>query len=164
MVMLDKIKRLTKLFYLKLFRTNDGPHKIALGFGLGAFVGAMPGIGPVVALFLAFLFRVNRASALLGSVLFNTWLSFIALLLAIKVGALVMGRNYQEIQVAWTGIFKDFKWEKLFDVSVYDVLLPIGVGYLIISLVFAAVAAAVVYVIAVRIQTRRASKGAYLKR
>lgn len=157
--MLDKIKRLAKFFYLKLVRMNDSPHKIALGFGLGAFVGVMPGVGPVIALFFAFLFRVNRASALLGSVLFNTWLSFLALLLAIKVGALVMGRDYQDIHAAWTGIFKDFKWEKLWDVSVYDVLLPIGVGYLIISLVFAALAAAIVYVIAVQIKNRKTIRG-----
>lgn len=156
---LDQIKRLGKLVYLKLFRINDSPLKIALGFGLGAFVGVMPGVGPVVALLLAVLFRVNRASALLGSVLFNTWVSFIALLLAVKVGAGVMGRNYNDVYAAWTEIFKSFKWEKLFAVSVDDVLVPIGVGYLVISLIFAAVATTIVYVLVAWIRNRKVSKG-----
>ncbi|MBF0123371.1 MAG: hypothetical protein HQL21_08230 [Candidatus Omnitrophica bacterium] len=36
--MIDRIKRLGRFFYFKLFRINDTPLKIALGFGLGAFV------------------------------------------------------------------------------------------------------------------------------
>ena len=55
--LLNKIKRLAKLVYLKLFRINDSPLKIALGFGLGVFIGVMPGVGPVIALLLAFLFH-----------------------------------------------------------------------------------------------------------
>jgi uncharacterized protein len=151
----DRIKRWARFLYLKLFRINDTPLKIALGFGLGAFAGVMPGIGPVVALMLAFLFRVNRVSALLGSILFNTWVGLIALVLAVKVGAFVMGRDYQDIYVAWTGIFRGFKWEKLWDLSVNDVLLPICVGYLIISLLFAAVAATVAYALVLRIRDKK---------
>ena len=155
---IDRIKRWVRFLYLKLFRINDTPLKIALGFGLGAFVGVMPGVGPVVAIMLAFLFRVNRVSALLGSILFNTWVGLVALLLAVKVGAFVMGRNYQEIYAAATGIFKDFKWEKLWDLSVHDVLLPIGVGFLIISACVAVLSAVVVYVIVVRIRNRRIAR------
>ncbi len=156
---LDQIQRLVKVTYLRLFRIRDTPLKIALGFGLGAFVGVMPGVGPVIAFLLAFLFRVNRTSALLGSILFNTWVSLIALVLAIKIGAAVMGKNYQDVYAAWIGLFKNFKWEKLFEVSAKDVLVPIGVGYLIVSLLFAAVAAIVVYIFVIRIRNRR--KGAY---
>jgi uncharacterized protein (DUF2062 family) len=151
----DKIKRLTKAVYLKLFRINDSPLKISLGFGLGVFTGVMPGIGPVVALFLAFLFRVNRASALLGSILFNTWAGLIALLSAAKIGSAVMGLNYGDVYDGWNGLIKNFKWEKLFEASVYDVLISIGIGYLIISLMFAAVAAVIVHMIAQRIKTKK---------
>jgi uncharacterized protein (DUF2062 family) len=158
MIMIDKVKRWARFLYLKLFRINDTPLKIALGFGLGAFVGVMPGVGPVVALMLAFLFRVNRVSALLGSILFNTWVGLVALLLAVKVGAFVMGRNYQEIYTAATGIFKDFKWEKLWDLSVNDVLLPIGVGFLIISACVAVLSAVVVYAVVIKIRSRRTAR------
>jgi uncharacterized protein (DUF2062 family) len=151
----NKIKRLAKLVYLKLFRINDSPLKIALGFGLGVFIGVMPGIGPVIALLLAFLFRVNRASAFLGSILFNTWVGILALLLAIKIGAAVMGLNYHDVYVGWNELIKSFKWQKLFEVSVYDVLIPIGVGYLIIALFFAVVATIVVYMIVLRIRNKK---------
>ena len=152
---LDQIKRLTKAIYLKLFRINDTPAKIAFGFGIGAFVGVMPGVGPLAALLLAFVFRVNRASALLASLVLNTWAGFVALLLFIKVGAIVMGRDPQDVHAAWTGIFKEFKWEKLFEVSVYDVLLPIGVGYLVVSLLFAVVAGSVVYAAVVYVRKKK---------
>jgi len=48
-----------------------------------------------------------------------------------------------------------FKWEKLFEVSVYDVLIPIGIGYLIISFIFATVATGVVYMIAQQIKRKK---------
>ena len=85
MALIDRIRRTGRFLYLKLFRINDTPLKIALGFGLGVFLGVMPGVGPVVALLLAFIFRINRASALLGSLLFNTWSGIISLLLAIEI-------------------------------------------------------------------------------
>ncbi len=153
--LLNKIKRLGKLVYLKLFRINDSPLKVALGFGLGVFTGVMPGIGPVIALLLAFLFRVNRASALLGSILFNTWVGFIAFLLATKIGAALMGLSYQDVYTNWNGLIKDFKWEKLFEASVYDVLFPIGIGYLIISFIFATIAILVVYLIAKQVRMKK---------
>lgn len=151
----DKIKRLAKLVYLKLFRINDSPLKIALGFGLGVFVGVMPAMGPVIAFAFAFLFRVNRASALLGSILFNTWVGIISLLLAIRLGSIVTGLSYNDIYADWNGLIKSFKWDKLFRASAYDVLIPIGIGYLIISLIFASAAAAVVYMIARQIKIKK---------
>lgn len=154
----DKIKRLARLLYLKLFRINDTPLKIALGFGMGVFLGVMPGVGPVVALLFAFIFRINRASALLGSLLFNTWSGIISLLLAIKIGSAVMGLNYYDVYAGWNGLIKSFKWDKLFEVSVCEVLIPIGIGYLLISLFFAVVATIVVYTIVLRIKNKKLSK------
>jgi len=155
---LNRIARLLKTVYLKLFRINDSPMKIASGFGVGVFVGVMPGIGPVVAFALAFLLRVNRASALLGSILFNTWVGLLALLLAIKIGAAVRGLNYNDVYDGWLALLKNFKWEKLLESSVYDILLPIGIGYLIISFLFALVATAVVYMIAKQIRKKKQSR------
>ena len=93
-----KIARFFKFLYLKLFRINDTPQRIAIGLGLGVFSGVLPGTGPVAALGLAFIFRVNRASALLGSIITNTWLSIPAFLLSVKVGAWLTGLNYHEVQ------------------------------------------------------------------
>lgn len=154
----NRIKRLAKAIYLKLFRMNDSPAKIALGFGLGVFIGVMPGVGPVIALLLAMLLRVNRASALLGSILFNTWVGFIALLFAVKIGSSIMGLNYQDVYAGWLELIKNFKWEKLFEVSVFKILIPTGIGYIIISFIFATISIIVIYLIAKQIKTRKKNK------
>jgi uncharacterized protein (DUF2062 family) len=154
----NRIARILKTIYLKLVRINDSPIKIALGFGLGVFVGIMPGIGPVIALLLAFPLRVNRASAFLGSILFNTWAGLIALLLAIKIGSTVMGLNYQVVYAGWKELIKSFKWQKLFEASVQDVLIPMVVGYLIISLLIAVIMTIVVYLIAKQIRNKKLKK------
>lgn len=153
--LLNKINRLIKLAYLKLLRIKDTPLKIALGFGLGVFIGVMPGVGPVIALLLAFIFRINRVSAFLGSILVNTWVSFITFFWAVKIGAAVRGLNYHDVYADLTGIIKNFKWEKLFDVTIYDVLIPLGIGYLIISLFLAIAATTVVYMVILRIRDKK---------
>jgi len=152
--LLNKIKRFVRLIYLKLFRINDSPLKVALGFGLGVFVGVMPGMGPIMALLLAFLFRVNRASALLGSILFNTWFSLMALVFAIKMGSMATGLSYDDLYRGWEGLIKNFQWEKLFEASVYNILIPIGTGYLIISLIFASLGTVAVYLITQQIKRK----------
>ena len=71
------LKKIPGFIFDKLFKINDSAEKIALGVGLEVFSGLMPGTGPTAALFLAFIFRANRAAALLGSMLTNTWLSVV---------------------------------------------------------------------------------------
>ncbi len=109
-----KRREFFRLLYIKLFKINDSPQRIALGLGLGVFAGIIPGTGPVAALFLAFIFRVNRASALLGSLLTNTWLSFVTFILAIKVGSAIMHLDWQVVRQGW-------------------ILFPVILGYFIVS-------------------------------
>ncbi len=144
----EKFSRFIKFIYLKTFRINDAPWKISLGFGLGVFTGIMPGIGPLVALLLAIIFRVNRASAVLGSLIFNTWTGVISFLLAVKIGASLMGLSYQGVYDSWNLLLKNFNWQNLFQASVIKTLLPIALGYLFISFFTSAAVAAVIYFIA----------------
>ncbi|MDD5109551.1 MAG: DUF2062 domain-containing protein, partial [Candidatus Omnitrophica bacterium] len=58
--------KILNFLFSKLFKINDTAGKIALGVGLGVFSGLMPATGPLAALFLAFIFKANRAAALLG--------------------------------------------------------------------------------------------------
>jgi len=128
--MLEALKKL----YIKIFRIHDTPQKIALGLGLGVFTGLVPTIGPLTALFLAFIFRANRASALLGSLLTNTWLSLLTLLLSIKVGSVIMRVEWLEVYKNWGLVLKDFHWAHLFKLSIFKIILPVIVGYLAIAL------------------------------
>lgn len=117
----------------KLFKINDSPQRIALGLGLGVFLGIMPGTGPIAALFLAGFLRLNRASALLGSLATNTWLSFVTFLLSLKVGSFIMGLNWQEVNNHWKVFLKNFHWLDLFKASILKAILPVIVGYIIVA-------------------------------
>lgn len=93
---INNILKFFKSTYTKLFKIDASPQKIALGFGLGVFLGILPGTGPIAAVFLAFLLRLNKASALLGSTLTNTWLSIATFFLSIKVGSAIMHLNWRD--------------------------------------------------------------------
>ena len=125
--------------FAKFFKINDSAQKIALGVALGVFSGLMPGTGPVAALFLAFIFKANRAAALLGSLLTNTWLSFVTFILAIKVGSVILKMNWQEIPQKVQILVKDFSWARSCKFSFAEVFLPLIVGYVIIGLILGAV-------------------------
>ncbi|MCX5678618.1 MAG: DUF2062 domain-containing protein [Candidatus Omnitrophica bacterium] len=143
------ISRFLKAVYLKIFRINDTPQKIALGLGLGVFMGVLPGTGPIAALALALLFRVNRASALLGSILTNTWLSIPVFLLSLRTGAVITGVSYQALKNDWSLLIKDFHWATLLDLGVYKILMPILAGYALISLSIGIIAYALTLIVVV---------------
>ncbi len=134
---LDKIYRFLKFIYIKLFRINDSPQKVALGFALGVFLGVMPVTGPTDTLLLALLFRLNRASALLGCFLTNTWTTVLTFLLAIKTGSYIMRVDWHSIYAASQQLLKQFHWLDLLKLSVLKILFPVLIGYIVISLFFA---------------------------
>lgn len=153
-----RIKRFFRAFYLKIFRINDSPQKIAIGLGLGVFLGVMPGTGIVASLAVAFIFRVNRAAALLGSIFTNTWLSIPVFLLAVKIGSLVTGSGYDSIKSAWSTFLKEFHWAKLMEISVYKIIFPIMIGYLVVSVFIGGLAYFIALVLINRINKRKNEK------
>jgi uncharacterized protein (DUF2062 family) len=134
-------------FFKKLFLINDTPQKIALGAGLGVFVGIMPGMGPLIAFFLAFIFRVNRASAVIASFATNTWLSIVIFILSVKLGSAIMGLEWRSIYYQWISLLKHFHWRSLFKTYLLETILPIAIGYVILSFL----AGVIVYISALTI-------------
>ena len=130
---LPGFKRLIRWVYLKLFRINDSPQRVAFGLGLGVFSGIMPGTGPIAALFLAMALRANRASALLGSILTNTWFSILIAVFSVKAGAKLLGLDWVDLHLAWKSLLKDFSFYSLFQLSAYKVILAVTLGYLFIA-------------------------------
>ncbi|MFA4888205.1 MAG: DUF2062 domain-containing protein [Candidatus Omnitrophota bacterium] len=124
-----------KTLWEKLFLINDTPQKISLGLGLGVFSGIFPGSGPVAAIFLALTFRANRAAALIGCLLTNTWLSFVSFLLALKIGAFIFGVSWSVIYQDWIVFTKGFRWQNLFKLSVLEIILPVLSGYMAIAFI-----------------------------
>ncbi|MDD5130835.1 MAG: DUF2062 domain-containing protein [Candidatus Omnitrophica bacterium] len=122
--------------FARFFKINDSAQKIALGVGLGVFAGLLPGAGPAAALCLAFIFRANRAAALFGGLLTNTWLSVITFILAIKLGSAILNKNWQVVQQQAQQMFKSFSWAGLFKISFLEVLFPVITGYFALGLIF----------------------------
>jgi uncharacterized protein (DUF2062 family) len=130
---LQKVARFFRYIYLKLFRINDSPQRIAIGVGVGVCLGVLPGTGPVAALAAAFVLRVNRAAALIGSILTNTWLSIPVFFVAVKTGAMLTGVRYGDVHAKWHVFVKDFHFKDLLNISAYQIILPVTVGYLVVS-------------------------------
>jgi len=148
----NKIYKFFSVLYGKLFLINDTPQKIALGLGLGVFAGVLPGAGPMAALFLAFILRVNRASALIGCLLTNTWLSFVTFILAIKAGSVILGISWHDVHQDWNYFLREFNWLHLFKLSVLKVILPVIVGYLVIAFCLGFLAYLVTLIIIIKLK------------
>lgn len=126
--------KIFNLFFQKLFKINDSPQRVAFGLGIGVFSGILPGTGPIAALLLATLLHANRASALLGSLLTNTWLSFTTFVLSVKLGSSLMRVDWQETYLKWRIFLKEFHWPDLLKLSALKLILPVILGYFILAL------------------------------
>lgn len=151
---MDKLTAFFKLLYEKLFKINDTPQKVALGMGIGVFSGILPGTGPIAALFLSVLFRVNKASALIGCLATNAWISFVTFVFAIKIGSLVTGANWQDLKAAWFNIIRNFHWQELFKASILKILIPVALGYIAIGLIAGFISYLITLLILVRMKKR----------
>jgi hypothetical protein len=128
------LKKLGTFFYDKLFKINDTPQRIAAGFGLGVFSGIIPGTGPLAALFLAIIFRVNRASAILASLITNFWLSLVTFIFSIKVGSAILRLDWQKVYHDFNASFTEFDWQAIFKSSLLKIIFPVVLGYFVISI------------------------------
>ena len=139
--------RFVKVVLKRLFRLNASPQKIAVGFGLGVFLGILPGTGPIAALVLATFFRVNRVAALLGSMLTNTWISIATIILSIKLGSVIMGMDWTEVYKQWLLFLKEFQWQKLISPAVLKIAATVAIGYFLIALFCAVICYVVILAI-----------------
>ena len=137
--LIEKIKSFIKSQYKQLVGINDTPHRKAMGLAIGVFLGVFPGLGPAAAVLLAWIFRANKAAAFLGGLVTNTWMSFVTLALAIQVGSGIVGKNHEELKKSWRDIVKDFHWDKIFNPSLWKVVFPILVGFVVVSFCIAVV-------------------------
>ncbi len=129
----DRWKASLKFLYHQLVEINDTPHRKAMGLAIGVFCGIFPGTGPLAALAVSLILRVNRAAALVGSVLTNSWLSLVVWGMAVKIGSLLQGEDWQKIQAAWQGLMKDFHWHALIQGPILHALGSVVLGFMIVG-------------------------------
>jgi uncharacterized protein len=85
-----------KLDFRKILHLDDEPHKIAGGFAIGVFVSFSPFYGAhmVLALALAFLFRLNKGTALAGTWVVLPWFIPLVLSLSYLLGRFMLGQGF----------------------------------------------------------------------
>jgi uncharacterized protein (DUF2062 family) len=149
-MMIDQIKNFFKKTYRDLITINDSPHRIAGGFAVGVFFGVLPAAGPMAAVVLAWILRVNRVAAFVGGLLTNTWLSVLTFVVAVKIGAIVTGLDNHELYRECQDLLTDFHWRDILSPPVVKILEPLFAGYAVIALVAGLVAYGVAYWIVVR--------------
>jgi uncharacterized protein (DUF2062 family) len=138
--MLKKIKNSLNSFYQEFVQIKDSPQRIAIAFGMGVFLGILPFTGVVAAVALAWTFRLSKPAAVLGSLITNTWLSFVVFGLAVKMSGWVLGASGNELESKFQELIKNFQWQSLTDIYVLKIIGAIALGFFIVSLLFGVLA------------------------
>lgn len=133
--LIKTIKHWIETTCYKLMTINDTPQKKAIGLGLGVCLGNFPGVGPLTAWVSAYFLKVNQAAALIGSFLTNTWLSFATLIISVKLGSFLRGKDWPQVKSSWEQLIQDFHWHKLIQSTMMDTLYSIFLGYFVVSFV-----------------------------
>ncbi len=110
---------------------TDPPHKIALAFAIGAFIGMSPFIGAhtIVALLIAWVFRLNKLASIIGAYISNPWTMVPILTLDYWIGKKLLGITKRLPKINWysidlTTLFEHFK----------TLFLPTFVGSIILGI------------------------------
>lgn len=111
-----------------LLGLNDTVHRTALAFALGIFLGLSPllGLQTLLALLIAFAFRLNRAAIIIGTLVNNPWTIPLIYSSEFLVGASLLGSARDTLS--------GLKWGSFTSLSVFEqiksILLPLFVGYI----------------------------------
>ncbi len=95
----SRVRRWLRLQYLRFLRADSSPHKAALGLAVGVFIGIFPtfGLGALMAVGLAFLFRFSKVAAVVGSAIMNPFTSPFFWGLSFTIGAWLTGAEVGEV-------------------------------------------------------------------
>ena len=141
------LPRLRQVFIV-LLNIHDSPERTALAFAIGVWIAFFPIIGAhtLLALLIAFAFRLNRVAILIGAYLNNPWTAAPMLMLGTAFGCLLTGVSPS---VVWA-----LEWEGSWSRGLYTHLRPLLLPYVVGNLALGSVLAVVAYV-ATRAVVRR---------
>jgi len=83
------------------------------------------------------------------------WITIVAFLFSIKVGAFIFGLDGDIMRLRWTALLKDFHFSSFFKLSAFEIILPVLTGYLVIALSSACAAYAAAIIIIKFIKNRK---------
>jgi uncharacterized protein (DUF2062 family) len=115
--------------FRQLLTISDTPHRVAITFAVGLFLGISPFLGfhSILALILAWIFRLNRFVILTGVFVTNPWSIVPIYTFCTWIGTLVLNTG---------GLIPEVDWNSLSMSTLYelDVLLkPFFVGTLLVG-------------------------------
>lgn len=89
--------------FRSIFKVQDSPHRIALAFAVGVFMGISPllGLHYIGGIFLAWLFRLNKIVAVVGVSVNNPWTIVPISTFCVWVGAKLIGIKQVLPEVDW---------------------------------------------------------------
>jgi uncharacterized protein (DUF2062 family) len=121
-----------------IIKLDEPPHRLSLAFALGIFIAFSPWLGLhiVSAVFLAWLFRLNKVVVLTVSFVNNPWTIVPMYVFCLWFGVKITGGGVQVPQIAW---------DSLGISELYDILLPFLWPYLAGTIVVGGIAAVFSY-------------------
>jgi uncharacterized protein (DUF2062 family) len=139
--------------FRSIFQIKESPHRIALAFAVGVFIGISPLIGLhyIGGVLLAMLFRLNKLVAIIGVSVNNPWTIVPISTFCVWVGAKLLGIKQVLPEVEWGSIsftsivMKFTSLESL--MSMINELWPLLVAFFVGSFLICTIASIVSYFI-----------------
>jgi len=133
------------------------PRQMSLAVALGTFVGASPlwGLHTLLALGLAFLFRLNKAAVLLGTLISNPWLAPLLLFGSLEIGSRILyGTSTPLALEEIREIFRDPEWRTILQ----DYLKPYFLGAFVLAALLAVLSYGITYRVSVSVRKEGAEQ------
>ena len=118
--MVSSLQRLEGKRLNTLINFNEPPHQLALSFGLGVFLGIIPGTGAIAAAVVAALFRLNLPVMVAGALLTNPITTPFVYLGSFLLGHWLLGDYLSARRIA----------QILLDTLAGNLILAVGLGVL----------------------------------
>jgi uncharacterized protein (DUF2062 family) len=130
-----------------LFSIKDTPHRLALAFALGVFIGMSPllGVHTVMGILIAWIFRLNRIATIVGVYVTNPWTIVPIYTFSTWVGAKCLGMNR---------ILPDVDWSHMTFSLLLGDLRPLLKPFVTGTLLIGAISSVLGYIIIFRIAKR----------
>ena len=136
-----------------IFQVKESPHRVALAFAFGVFMGISPflGLHYIGGIFLAWLFRLNRLVAIIGISVNNPWTIVPISTFAVWLGAKLLGIKHVLPEVDWTNISLINIISRLKDLETFialiEKLLPLIASFFVGSFIICTISAIASYFI-----------------
>jgi len=130
----DKLRNILSL--------KDSPHRLALAFAVGVFIGMSPllGLHTVLGIAVAWIFRLNRIVTITGVFVTNPWTIVPIYTFSTWLGAQCLGMKHIIPEIDWSHItFTYFFYE------LKPLLIPFIFGTLLVGLISAVISYFLIY-------------------